>query len=545
MSANDLNAVENFVRTELVQMLTNKSCENIIFDEKEKIYFFGVHEFNPAKFKFLSGDKNLILGLVQQLKKKLEKTKNENNMFEMPTDYKMSRKDTKLLSVGVFFARKLTQPLPAISSNKQQEIICEKLNDIINSWPNGDFKTTRHFKDDDIEIINTGNRIRADVTCVFCAEQKMKKKKIVVQSETRQNQSTLYWNFGNLKKHLKVHIIPSSKKEDRKSEMSDVEHVQSSRNSIESNRSSSEPVDQTLNSAQNGNTIAQTLIKDLSIEANEYRNIMLQQILANNLAQTEKRLKYSEVTEEMKFEIHKNDKKTLRIVKINPDGSCLFGSIAQQIFDVKINSVQHGLATNELRTNVVKYIKDHMDNFVNELTGRVLDIKRKDEIKDMSVERESIVNKCLPRRTFWGGEESTKAISIIYGVNIIIFNEGGTCYFAADFKKEHNRCAIIAYRKEISSHKLSAGKLDARKLISRNHYDSIFELSEEYLQECVDVLVKSKIDRDSFENEARNGQVCYTIDDTKLDFSNSNDSNHSNDLESNTSAESDISYIKN
>lgn len=44
--------------------------------------------------------------------------------------------------------------------------------------------------------------------------------------------------------------------------------------------------------------------------------------------------------------------------RIKMDGNCLFGSIAHQLFDVKINSEAHVTITARLRQLVIKFIKE-------------------------------------------------------------------------------------------------------------------------------------------------------------------------------------------
>lgn len=502
----DIDDVQNFVKNELMQILLDKcKREEATFDEMDKLHFFGVYENEPSKFKFLPGDRKLVNGIVQYLNVIMKKdSQSELKCFQVPNNYKMSRKDTKNLSVGVFFATKNDQPKSSASSailDDTDIMLCGKLNIILELWRNGEFSSASQFSKNHIKVVNTGKKIRADIICVFCEENMKKSKKIIVQCETRNNSTAKYWNFANLKKHLKTHCVqkngeelPQNSNKPRKSEPFGTANHDGSSISLEKIDESdkSKKINQ-YNPQETQNTSVEESVED---QVDEYEKILNSQILANNIHQTKKRLSYSEIVEEMNF--HLNDEtKTIKIIKIAADGRCLFGSLAHQLYDLKVDSNAHSDATDNLRKEIVEYIGEHMSDFEAELNGRVLEKKSRKNIDDMEVERRFIVKFCLPMHRYWGGEESIKAVSIIHKVNIIIFNEDGPFYFPTDFNKDYDRCVVLAYR--------LSGK-------SRNHYDSVNEVDEEYLHACVKRLVETKISKSCHENDGTT--ICINLDDS-------------------------------
>lgn len=454
----DIEDVENFLKNDLIEIMKAKcSRENNNLDDAEKVHFFGIFEFNTSKFRFLPGDKKLITGLVQRFKDVIDiKSKEGLASFQMPDQYKISRKDTSNLSIGVFFASKGSQVHAADTPIESKSIVCCKLNAITKSLK---LCKGSKFLDRHIKIVNVGNKIRADVNCAFC-EEESKTKVIVVQCETRNNKTANYWNFANLKKHLKIHI------DSKQADPEDIDQF------IMNEREQNEA----KNVIQNVDDVDDVENKT-KIES--YERLLYQQFMNNNLEQTKKRLSHNESIGKMAI-VMNGEVKSLQIIKIDGDGRCLYAALAHQIFDLKVNSVQHNDKTNEVREQVVEHIRNHMDDFEMELTSRVLDIKTNEDIHDMAAERKFIVNVCLPKKRFWGGGESIKAISIIYKVNIVSFDENGFCYFATDFNPDYNRCVIIAYR--------YLGETNRR-----NHYDSVNEVNEDYLYSCIQRLIISKI----------------------------------------------------
>lgn len=82
------------------------------------------------------------------------------------------------------------------------------------------------------------------------------------------------------------------------------------------------------------------------------------------------------------------------------------------------------------------------------------------------------LNNELPKQGVWGGSESLGAISEIYRINIVVFNEKGSPILPNDFQPDYNRSVCLAYRL------LRGSKTE------RNHYDSISEVENDVLFYC-------------------------------------------------------------
>lgn len=186
--------------------------------------------------------------------------------------------------------------------------------------------------------------------------------------------------------------------------------------------------------------------------------------------------------ESMAYELIENRPQSLKVAKIDPNGSCLFGSLVHQLFGLKLSSGKHIRATKRMRQEVVEHISENYSSFELALRYRAYEENDPDQIEDMRKECETILNVHLPRDNYWGGSETMKAIQEMYRVNILIFNEHGTCYFFNGFKEVYKQILILAYR-------LGTRSMDhGRK--SYNHYDSVCDITSNEIWHLVEFLSK-------------------------------------------------------
>lgn len=177
------------------------------------------------------------------------------------------------------------------------------------------------------------------------------------------------------------------------------------------------------------------------------------------------------------------------IVNIRGDGNCLFGSLAHQLFYSKLNGKEHKQDTNQLRTDVVRFINTQItqennvnaDTFKYLIKGRLLE-SADFQIVDLEKDIHFFLNVCLQRNGFWGGSETLKAVSMMYSVNILTFLEKDSLYFANTFNIEYSKTLCIVYR--VNNRKL-------KKKMERNHYDSVTNIDQDTIQICMEQLAHS------------------------------------------------------
>lgn len=115
----------------------------------------------------------------------------------------------------------------------------------------------------------------------------------------------------------------------------------------------------------------------------------------------------------------------VKLIAAKKDGNCLFRSIAHQLFRETMNSKEQDNTIKQLRKDVVQHIRANMNNFTHELIGAVYE-RTTSKVTNMTGAIESFLTMLAEDHTF-AGSETTKAISFIYKVNVIIISEDGSC----------------------------------------------------------------------------------------------------------------------
>lgn len=124
----------------------------------------------------------------------------------------------------------------------------------------------------------------------------------------------------------------------------------------------------------------------------------------------------------------------------------------------------------------MSYLHEYLHSAKLAIKGRILEEREAsgDACKTVSeTDCLDFVNNQLSQSDCWGGIESIQAISNIHKVNILVFNESERFYFPAGFKPDFDKTVMIAYR-------FAGGS----KTI-RNHYDSVAEIEQNELFDCV------------------------------------------------------------
>lgn len=161
------------------------------------------------------------------------------------------------------------------------------------------------------------------------------------------------------------------------------------------------------------------------------------------------------------------------VAKIQMDGNCMLGSLVHQIFGYDLNSDDHKVATQKLRSDIVDYINQNYEQFGQHLRGHISDLEEcgLDEtlglrkIENIDAKCKYLVNNCMINSGFWASGESLKATCCLHNVNIIVFYEAGPIYCIHKTGELSERTVVIAFRLQYSGSE------------SRNHYDSVCNIS--------------------------------------------------------------------
>lgn len=330
-------------------------------------------------------------------------------------------------------------PFQQQSKTNAFETVFKKVKAIFNVFVKDGLTPVRGIKND---LVSISNDIRAEVVCIFCAANDQAdipelQKTIVVPCETRRSASNRYWNYGNLKAHLKRHVQQMTAAKELIDAMPVV-------------------IDESEHEKQ---TAVHELLKSISAQN-------------SNLIATNREFKEHESV--MAF--FNDQLGVVKVVSIAPDGNCLFAACVHQLYRVKLNSDDHKTITAELRGRVCSHIKNNFNRFQRTIKLRVMEEIANESSENIEMRSKSFVDEFLSKSNFWGGSESLVAISEIFQANIIIFRENGSCYFANGHNSAYIRVLFLAYRRFGSAY---------------NHYDSVSEIYQQELENCASHLCKS------------------------------------------------------
>lgn len=310
----------------------------------------------------------------------IKRTVSENPAaFKTPDTFKMSRKDTCRRFGCLFFGKKTNQKsnqrAVLTSTSDSSELKKELLPKLQAQYEliNSALDLENYLTLDSIDIINNGNRITASTQCAFCKHQQKQMKTITIQYDTAKN-DLAYWNFSNLKKHLKRHPCDDkeqSNDEETKSREEDISSGIELHPGMENmeqedilvdivgvDDDDAEISDEILltsnksnfsnsSDGEKDNDEIQKNGDDFNIDPLEIA--IYGQISQQNLSMTNAIYTHGERKHTMNFLIN-GDSTKLSVIKIKGDGSCMFGSIAHQLFNHKVNSRQHKQATKKLNS---------------------------------------------------------------------------------------------------------------------------------------------------------------------------------------------------
>lgn len=456
--------IENFVKNELLDLL-NERCKqnNIPFNNADKVFFFGCYQSTPEKFKFLPGEIMLINEIAQEVRKVIDRDGNLD-FFKMPKQFIISRKDTCQLFGCTFYGKRthkqilipqmfdvIVKPESKNTAEAESSKSCpvvlkthllSKLKVQFEQRDQG-LKEQNYLSESMVEIINDGNRIVAQVQCIFCNKESKTMKTFRIQFDTAKNDKA-YWNFSNFARHLDSHfaktnvdaketiiaiddieeietvvdkeIIDTEEIEVEEVDVSivDIDEIQKTCNvkdmgddKIESDASfveidSGDFMIVTASddeAALNNSGVSEEDIKNYEIseiidtDSIEYK--IFTQISEQNLFLTNAILSHNERVCCMKFNL-KGSSTNLDVIRIASDGNCLYACIAHQLFGYKVDSYEHEKVEASLRESCVDFIEQNYEEFSIHIKGRVLEerenkikIKLKNQLKNKRAKKKS------------------------------------------------------------------------------------------------------------------------------------------------------------
>lgn len=194
---------------------------------------------------------------------------------------------------------------------------------------------------------------------------------------------------------------------------------------------------------------------------------------------------------ECDVELNLGKKSKIRLYPIPSDGNCLFGAIVHQQSFLEVGCDKYVQRVAELRKKVVNHIKTNLKRFEQDLLGRIHDKRVNNDKTKLKIK--NIEETCLrfldnlSKDRFWGGAETIAAVSELFKVNIIIFDECVGVRFGNSFNSSHENVITLVHR-------------GSKTGMIANHFESVLHLNENILNECTEILISKYAKECSMKN---------------------------------------------
>lgn len=310
------------------------------------------------------------------------------------------------------------------------------------------------FKKDMVEVTYLNGAISGRVSCIICTELEHKEKKFYSQFWTGNK-----WCLSNFTNH----------------------HLRKAH-----------PIKKDTNQAREETSLLELEIEPLIKNSTEFDmqfNNLRTQLQIHNIQMVNSAFQNKDEGTECEIQLSADKFSKIELCRIPNDGNCLFGAFVHQRFHFKVGSNEYKTKVTELRKEVVDHIRTNLVRFKQKLLGRIYDKycadrkNSKPKTQNVGEYSETFLNN-LAQECFWGGPETLQAISELFKVNVVIFNEYGEVNFGNNFDSSYEDAITLVFRVSKPN--------DKKENVSnaeRNHYDSVAKLNNDIIDKCVSMLL--------------------------------------------------------
>lgn len=189
--------------------------------------------------------------------------------------------------------------------------------------------------------------------------------------------------------------------------------------------------------------------------------------------------------------INKESDEICKLVRMKPNGGCMFGAILHQTNGQKSSLKSFSSSIDTFRKDIVQHILKDSSKYIGAIRNTIWDSRDNLSIDKsidlMEVSDEYCLNYLeteLPNPKIWGGYEVLQAASDMLRINILIISQqNGFRMFEKSFNVDHDKTIIIAY-KQINRATRSGDQ-------SYNHYESVYEVDGVYLTQMIEQIKNS------------------------------------------------------
>lgn len=487
LTDDDINNIEIYARTELFGLLQTKATtSNQPLDESLLAAFYLIYAVSPQTFQFVPGDRKFI----QKLRKRvINKISSDGEKYFQPQHLpknkrKLGLKGTSESLFGLIYgdftrSQNLDVNLDLGARFSQGDLHNRLFGAARKMF--GDYEDeiamrgSQSLSTDMVEVNVVENGIKGTVTCALCRKQKTK-----VFCKTALGSNAFCWVLANLKKHI-LNCLQSEN-------VLDIDEIECNKNNnidlVESHNNNDNDINNLMDDNKNESMVQLDVtpvdqIDDETLQT-DYEDLLATQIMVQVLKMVNTVYQCKDKEEKVYCDFGTRLRKLpIKICDVSANGDCLFSAISHQLSHVRINSREHQIHTQNLRNEVAEHLEANLPNYLFDLKNRLLESG--EVVNEQTQEQQCInfiKNKLSHSGTF-GGTESFMAVSAIKKVNIIVFNENGTCYFASKFDPTHQETIMVAFR---DSNQGLENKY-------RNHFGSVTEIDQKLASKVSQYLI--------------------------------------------------------
>lgn len=521
--------VEEFIAKDISDMLDRWQSKdaNLIIDKKA---FFGIlYEDSSRSFKFSVGDQLQIKELAAYVRKIVDHPEPNAGIQHFAPIIREIKKKSNPQQVEQYFgfSRKvnvsnelkpnidhsiLEPPATDLKKNLSQKLF-DNVVKLLLKQEVGRSQIER-LRCDQILVTMNNDRINGKFPCILC-----KKSNNSFVAHCSQKNGKYYWTLSNYIQHVKSHLRQRPRKKQHTNSFDieldnldqscpdffDDEPIDDIEHNINTEEDEFEVLDDE-NSIHEINEVDdfQNHSIELKIEAlpeesafSDYVSEIYKQISAQMTRMNEAVLIQNEDELDLNFVVA-DAIRVLKIAEISQDGNCLYGALNHQLHAEKIGSAEYRDSASKMRADVVDHIKLHFEAFEQVLKGVLFNRHNTKTNRNIKKACTEFVEKKLPCEGTWGGSETLTAIIEMKGVNILVINEQGICYFSQKrFDKCLPRTVVLAFRIDTGLEKKKMHNKTEVSNTDRNHYDSVVRIEQNDIFDIAKMLASNECKADA------------------------------------------------
>lgn len=517
----DIDYIETYARTDLIDLLNKKAREcECELDNDLLAAFFGIYGVCPQSFQIVKGNRKLIFKLAARVGDKLMEHEGFKYFEDktLPKKRKFIMNNTTESLFGLIYGDFSRRPKVTEFADFRREDMKNKLFDqakkLFDTYEEEMInRNCPQFTIDMVEINASDNSIKGNVMCAICQKQKTK-----VSCKLNSGVKSFTWVMSNVNSHIK-HCLKSQRFDEVNglqptNSSTKREHTRvansnaNSHDAITINLSTTSvasddgtqsrlenqlhPPNSSKKSAhtrpvQTNSHDATTINLDITpIHSNEDMQNHLESLLDSQIAVQVVRM--SNTVHQCKdpqqtincIMDEKASKSSIKICDVPSNGDCFFSAVSHQLTYLKINSTEHKTDTENLRKATAEYIGMNLQNYIHNIKNRLLESGQQIDQNNLEVQCLQFVKNHLSKAGTYAGTESFFAVSAMKEVNIVVFNEMGTCYFGSKFDPSYKQTILIAFRGS-----------NGQKNENRNHFGSVTEIKSKLVTIASQFLIKN------------------------------------------------------